>query len=282
MGILEGKAVVVTGAGRGLGQAFALHAAASGAAVVVNDVEGDLAGEVAGGIRDAGGRAVASGHSVADPDEARALVELCVAQFGMIDGLVNNAGLNYKAPPWQDDPAQIRALVEVNVLGPLYCGTAAAEVMHAQGSGVIVNIGSGSLIGQRNAAAYSASKGAVASMTYSWAVDLAEHGIRVNALAPMALTRMVWDDPQARQQYGSNPPPDRIAPIVTYLLSDLSAGITGQFIRLTGDKLHVVVQPAIKKPVLHRDQWEVEDIAKAFDGELAAALEPPPSSRWTL
>jgi hypothetical protein len=93
---------------------------------------------------------------------------------------------------------------------------------------------------------------------------------------------MVWDDPQARQHYGSNPPPDRIAPIVTYLLSDLSAGITGQLIRLTGDKLHVVVQPAIKKPVLHRDQWEVEDIAEAFDGELAAALEPPPSSRWTL
>jgi NAD(P)-dependent dehydrogenase (short-subunit alcohol dehydrogenase family) len=279
MNVLEGKAVVITGAGRGLGRAFARHAVAEGARVVVNDVDAAPAGEVAAELGD---RAVVSTHSVADPAQAAALVDQCVAEFGRIDGLVNNAALNYKAPPWSDDPARMRNLIEVNVLGALYCGTAAASRMHARGSGVILNICSGSIIGQRNAAAYSASKGAVASMTFSWATDLAEHGIRVNALAPLALTRMVLDDPQAKAAYGANPPPEDIAPMATYLLSDLSAPMTGQLVRSTGNKIHIVRQPAVKHPVLQRDRWEVTDIAAAFEQELSGALEPPPRVRWTL
>lgn len=279
MGVLEGKAIVITGAGRGLGRAFARHAAAEGAFVVVNDVDAGPAAETAAEI---GANAVASTRSVADPEQAAALISTCVDSFGRLDGLVNNAGLNYKAPPWADDPARIRELIEVNVLGAMYCGTAAAERMHAQGSGVILNIASGSIVGQRNAAAYSASKGAIASMTFSWAADLAEHGIRVNALAPLAWTRMVWDNAQAREAYGTNPPPERIAPMATYLLSDRSAPMTGQLIRATGDKVHIVRQPAIKQPVLQRDEWDVDEIAAAFEGELAGALEPPPKARWTL
>src|SRR5215203_1825990 len=126
MGELDGKAVVITGAGRGLGQAYARHAAAAGAAVVVNDIDVELAEEVAGGIRETGGRAVASGHSVADAGQAAAIIELCVAEFGALDGLVSNAALNYKALPWDDDPEGARALVDVNVLGPLFCGMAAS------------------------------------------------------------------------------------------------------------------------------------------------------------
>jgi NAD(P)-dependent dehydrogenase (short-subunit alcohol dehydrogenase family) len=280
MGILDGKAVVITGAGRGLGRAFALHAAGAGAAVVANDIDGELADELAADIRGAGGRAVADGNSVADPEQASALIGHCVAEFGRLDGLVNNAALNYKSLPWEDDPARIHALVEVNVLGPLYCGVAAAKVMRARDGGVIVNVASGSLLGQRNAAAYSASKGAVASMTFSWAVDLAGSGIRVNAVCPIAWTRMVWDDPQARPNGDPGQTPERVAPIVTYLLSDLSTGMTGQLIRFHGEKLQIVSQPAVKAPVLSRDRWEVEDIAAAFDGELAGALEPPPRFRW--
>jgi NAD(P)-dependent dehydrogenase (short-subunit alcohol dehydrogenase family) len=281
MSVLDGKAVVITGAGRGLGRAYALHAASFGAAVVVNDVDGELAEEVARDIQDSGGSAVASEESVADPEQAAAVVQRCVTRFGAIDGLVNNAAVSYHALPWQDDPARMRALLEVNVLGSMYCGTAAARAMVDQGGGVIVNVASGSLLGQDRAAAYSASKAAVASMTASWAVDLAEHGIRVNAICPLAWTRMLRADSKARARCPADRTPDRIAPLVTYLLSDLSAGITGQLIRFIGDKLHIVRQPAVKQPVLVRDRWEVEDIAKALDGDLAEALEPPPAQRWS-
>ncbi|WP_181771995.1 SDR family NAD(P)-dependent oxidoreductase [Amycolatopsis pittospori] len=278
MSLLNGKAVVITGAGRGLGRAFAHHAASQGAAVVVNDIDADVAHVVAGEIRERGGRAVANGRSVADAEQAAGLIEQCVAEFGAIDGLVNNAGVNYRAEPWADDPARMREVVEVNVLGPLFCGTSAATVMREQGGGVIVNVGSGSMIGQRRAAAYSASKGAVASMTASWAADLAGHGIRVNAVAPVAWTRMARNDPSVVQTPEHTP--ERVAPLVTYLLSDLSAGITGQILRFRGDILCVLRQTAIKDPVLERDSWTVEDIAAALDGDLRETLEPPPSARW--
>ncbi|SFQ63294.1 NAD(P)-dependent dehydrogenase, short-chain alcohol dehydrogenase family [Amycolatopsis arida] len=281
MGLLDGKAVVITGAGQGLGRAYAEHAARAGASVLVNDVEGELAERVARGILASGGRAVADVGSVADPDYAGVMVGRCVAQLGGLDGLVNNAAVVHHAPPWRDDPERLRAVIEVNVLGSMYCGTAAARAMHAAGrGGVIVNVASGSMLGQEKAAAYSASKGAVASMTASWAVDLAEHGIRVNAICPLAWTKLMREDPKAHQRSGPAATPERIAPLVTYLLSDLSVGITGQLIRFIGETLHIVRQPAVKEPVLRRDRWEVEDIARAFAGELAGALEPPPATRW--
>ncbi|MGY6657932.1 SDR family NAD(P)-dependent oxidoreductase [Amycolatopsis sp. TRM77291] len=278
MSLLSGKAVVITGSGQGLGRAFAHHAAAQGAAVVVNDVEAGLADEVAREIRDLGGRAVSYEGSVADAAPAAGLIHRCVAEFGRLDGLVNNAGVNYRADPWADDPARMREVVEVNVLGPLFCGTAAAKVLRERGGGVIVNVGSGSMIGQRRAAAYSASKGAVASMTASWAADLAQYGIRVNAVAPVAWTRMARNDPTVVQTPQHTP--ERVAPLVTYLLSDLSTGVTGQILRFRGDILCVLRQTAIKEPVLERDTWTVEDIAGAVGGELREALEPPPSARW--
>ncbi|MEU0792509.1 SDR family oxidoreductase [Amycolatopsis sp. NPDC005961] len=278
MGILDGRAVVITGAGRGLGRAFARHAAGSGAAVVVNDVDAEPARETVAAIEADGGTAVVSVGSVADAEYARELITLCRNRFGRLDGLVNNAAVGYHARPWEDgDAGRTRALVETNVLGPLHCGTAAAEVMVAQGNGVIVNVTSGSMIGQRGAAAYSASKGAVASMTYSWAADLASRGVRVNAVSPIAWTRLMAADPNG------NPdayPPERVAPLVTYLLSDLSAGVTGQVLRLADGHLHAVRQPAIIRPVLHREVWTPEEIAAAVDGELV--LESPPRDRWAL
>ena len=99
MGFLDGKAVVITGAGRGLGEAYALHAAQAGAGVVVNDIDGELAESVAARIAEQGGRAVASAASVRDPDQASGVVERCLAEFGSVDGLVNNAALNYRHCP---------------------------------------------------------------------------------------------------------------------------------------------------------------------------------------
>jgi NAD(P)-dependent dehydrogenase (short-subunit alcohol dehydrogenase family) len=279
MGLLDGKAVVITGAGGGLGRAYALHAAANGAAVVVNDVDGDAAEKVVAAIREEGGTAVPNGRSVADPDTARDLIAQCATQFGKIDGLVNNAGISHHAKPWAEDPDRIRAVIETNVLGGMYCGTAAAKAMHRNG-GVIVNVASGAMLGQTGAAAYAASKGAIASMTFSWAIDLAEHDVRVNAICPLAWTPMMATDPRKDRISAPEQTPERIAPLVTYLLSDLSHGITGRLIRFAGDKLLQVRQMAVKEPVLKRDHWEVADIAKAFDDELRDAVDPPAGQRW--
>lgn len=279
MGILEGKAVVVTGGGRGLGRAAALHAAACGAAVVVNDIDGQPAAEVVSLIESSGGRAVASVGSVADPAQADAAVRRCLTEFGRIDGLVNNAGVRYQARVWEDTPERMRELVEVNVLGSMYCGSAAARAMREQGSGSIVNMASLAMVGQATAATYSASKGAMSSMTVAWAVELAEHGVRVNGLFPLAHTRMALTD--TRSPAPADETPERIAPMVTYLLSDLSAAVSGQWIRFTANKVHIVRQTSAKEPVLRNDNWDVHDIAEAFDDHLIAALEPPPAGRWT-
>ncbi|ASO20874.1 NAD(P)-dependent dehydrogenase (short-subunit alcohol dehydrogenase family) [Actinoalloteichus hoggarensis] len=281
MGLLDGRAVVITGAGRGLGRAYALHAAERGAAVLVNDVDVETAHAVVAEIRAAGGTAAADGGSVARAVDAAALIDRCVAYFGSIDGLVNNAAVNYQAPAWELEPDLMRELIEINVLGPLYCGAAAIAAMREQGGGRIVNIVSGSMLGQRGAAAYSASKGALASLTFSWAADLAEHGIRVNGVAPLAYTRMVRSE-AARRACPPELTPDQVAPVVTYLLSELSGALTGQIIRFVGGRLHLLRQPGVKEPVLARDEWAVHHVAEAFTGPLAAATEPPPAARWRL
>ncbi|WP_235921559.1 SDR family NAD(P)-dependent oxidoreductase [Lentzea tibetensis] len=180
--------MVVTGAAQGLGRAFAEHAAREGAAVVVNDVEGELAEAVAAGIRGFGGRASASVRSVAAPEQAAAVIEDCLAAFGKVDGLVNNPGLRHESPLADEDPARLKELIEVNVLGTFHCAINAAKVMRPGSS--MVNLGSVSMVGQPGVTAYSASKGAVASMTVGWAVELKSRGIRVNAICPVAVTRM--------------------------------------------------------------------------------------------
>jgi len=113
MPVLSGAAIVVTGAGRGLGLAYARHAAASGAAVLVNDIDADAAQAAASSIISAGGQAAWSGHSVCDPSSAQALVSQCVDTFGRLDGLVNNAGIRPEGPAWSEDPLAVRAAVEV-------------------------------------------------------------------------------------------------------------------------------------------------------------------------
>lgn len=274
MDLLKGKAVVITGAGRGLGEAFAVQAAQAGAGVVVNDVEGDLAELVVKRIVGEGGRAVTSFQSVRDPDQASAIIERCVAEFGRVDGLVNNAGLHYEALPWEEDVAAARELIEVNVLGTVYCSIVAARLMRTQGGGSIVNIASSSLLGQRRASTYSASKGAIASLTYSWALDLEGLGVRVNGVCPLAWTRMVQLSPAARLRCTPENTPERVAPLITYLLSDRAAGITGQLLRFTGDRLHIVRPPGFKEPVLRGGCWAAEDVATAFDEVLGDHIEP--------
>jgi NAD(P)-dependent dehydrogenase (short-subunit alcohol dehydrogenase family) len=254
--MLAGKAVVVTGAGRGLGRAYAVHAAASGASVVVNDVDAETADAVAAEIGNSGGRAVASSHGVDRADDAWALIELCVEQFGAIDGLVNNAGLIDVGPAWEATPAAMRRLVEVNVLGVLYCGTAALQRMRTQGAGVVVNVTSGAHLGLPLRSVYGATKGAVASVTYGWAMEMAPHGVSVIGLSPRADTRMSTSPDMAS--------PDGVAPIVVYLLTGQAHALRGQVVRFDGSRVSVLSQPRFAGPFVDVGDGSSEALSRAL------------------
>jgi NAD(P)-dependent dehydrogenase (short-subunit alcohol dehydrogenase family) len=206
-------------------------------------------------IRASGGAAVSSGHSVTDPAAAEELIDLCVTRFGGIDGLVNNAGLFHQADPRDEDLDRVRAMVGVNLMGTLHCGLAAIGRMREGGS--IVNVTSGTHLGHPGSAVYGATKGAVASLTYGWALDLLPTGIRVNAISPLAITDMKLPP------YDGHARPEEIAALVTFLLSERSAGITGQVVRRGRRGLGLISHPAIGA-MAESDVWEVDDIDRAF------------------
>jgi NAD(P)-dependent dehydrogenase (short-subunit alcohol dehydrogenase family) len=271
MGLLDGKAVIITGAGTGLGRAYAVSAAAEGARVVVNDVTADRLAEVAAEITAHGGEVVACAGSVADWNVAAELVETCRTTFGSVDGLVNNAGVIRIEEPWKAEEAGIRAMVEVNLMGAAFVGAHALRVMVEQGSGAIVNATSSAQMGLSQMSVYGATKGALASLTYGWALDTQALGIRVNAYAPVAWTAMVAGSSVAPAQL---PTTEDNAPVVLFLLSDLAGDITGQVIQRRGDGLSVMAHPDLTDHVATPDAWTTEAVARALGPVLREGAQP--------
>jgi NAD(P)-dependent dehydrogenase (short-subunit alcohol dehydrogenase family) len=268
MSLLKDKAVVITGAGRGLGRAYALAASAAGAAVVLNDIDGGPAEETAAAIRNNGGRAITFVGSAADWSQAEQLISVCVDTFGAIDGLISNGALFYSAAPVNESEQQMRTIVEANVLGPLFCGVHALNAMYRQGRGAIVNVTSGSHLGMDGLSTYGATKGAIASLTYGWALETASRNIRVNAISPLARTRMGdgVDHPQPNQLE-----PEAVAPAVVYLLSDL-ASFSGQVVRCDGRSVSFLHQPRYSTNVVTKDSWSPEEIAEAVTEQLSSDI----------
>jgi NAD(P)-dependent dehydrogenase (short-subunit alcohol dehydrogenase family) len=276
---LSGRVVVVTGAGRGIGAAIAQACAARGARLVVNDIDAAAADAVVAQIREAGGEACADSSDVATWQGAQALVAQALERFGRIDGLVNNAGIYRLSLPHESTEAEIRDILQVNVMGTMFCTTHAVRHMRSAGGGAIVNVTSGAQAGMPAMSVYGASKGAVASYTYACALDLQADGIRVNALSPMARTRM--DEVNETYHSGRSSAFSPIAqeaadnaPAVCFLLSDAAAGITGQVVRVVGDRLALMTHPAIAAPVLQVDRGSVEAVEAAFRESLRARLIP--------
>ncbi len=273
--MLDNKAIVITGSGKGIGAACAMGAARQGAALVINDVD-DSALATAEAIVAEGGRAVACIADISDWDEAGRLVETCLASYGRIDGLVNNAALYYLESLRDFQPGRARRMLEVNVMGTLHCSAHAVGPMLAQGSGSIVNVVSGAHMGMPTMGVYGASKGAVASMVYTWALELAGSGVRVNALSPFGrttiggLTEEQLKDPEIARRYAEIQPPEANSPVLEYLLSDRAKDVNGQLVRIDKGEIHLYTHPALLQPPVYREEWTAESVAEAFDNELSA------------
>lgn len=282
MNSLQGKSVVITGAGSGLGAAYARHAARLGAAVVVNDISAQAAQSTVDSIMAAGGKAVAHAGDVSSWSYAHSLVDACIDAFGAISGIVNNAGILRIGKILDLTETDLRQMIEVNLIGTAACASHAARRMLAAGKGgSIVNVASGSQAGDVALGGYGATKGGIASLTYSWAMELRGTGVRVNALSPLAETAMAAQNKalmaeQAASRevhYAALPDPEINAPVVSFLLSDASEKINGQVVRIAGKQLSFVTHPLIADPVLEGD-WTYEAVGAAFAETLAGKQQP--------
>ena len=277
---LAGRRIAITGAGRGLGQAYARLAARHGAQVVVNDIDQAEIDAVVADITAGGGSAVGCRADISLWDGAAEMIDQCRSSFGGIDGLINNAAVFWMADPVADDPEALRRMVEVNLLGTAYCGMAAARAMIEQGQGgSILNVVSGAQSGSAGMAAYGATKGAAASLTYTWAIELAQHGIRVNAISPLAHTRTARSiDPELH----IDKPPQDVAPLAIYLLSDLSAAINGQVVFINGNEIALISHPAIAMPSRKLDDLSVHAVAELFAADFAQRMLPVGRARQRI
>jgi len=275
MGILDGKATVVTGGGRGIGRGHCIHLAAQGASVIVNDIDLDEAGKVVQEISDAGGKAQENSDDISSREGAKALVGQCVDVFGGIHALVNNAG-NVKDRTFlkmSDD--EFDSVFRVHVKGTFMCSQEAALRMKEQGTGgSIVNTVSAAHFGNFGQTNYAGSKGAIASMTYTWALELARTGIRVNAVSPAGTTRM-----SATAKIGGKVvelpfiDPTLNGPFVAFLCSDEANYVTGQIFGSGAERITLVNQPKYGTSMLRPGGWQVEDILEHFKQNLGKQLE---------
>jgi NAD(P)-dependent dehydrogenase (short-subunit alcohol dehydrogenase family) len=258
-GIAEGRVVIITGAGAGLGRAYALGLAAQGARVVVNDLGVGIHGEngatrgaaeqVVAEIRAAGGDAVANMDDVADWDAGKRIVETALTHFGTLHAVVNNAGFVRDRMFVSATPEEWDAVMRVHLRGHFCTSRHAVDYWRAQqklGNPVdarIVNTSSGAgLQGSIGQSAYSAAKAGIATLTLVQAAELRRYGITANALAPNARTRMT--DTAAfgaamQPRPGQFDPydPANTAPLVAWLVSTASAHVTGQVFELLGGRL---------------------------------------------
>ena len=241
---MQGQVVLVTGAGRGIGQAIAQRFGAAGANVVINDIDADAAGETAASITQAAGRAVAAAADVSDSAQVGTMFDLTVSTFGTVDVLVNNAGLVSPTRHFLEaDETWWRRLIDVNLTGHFLCAHRAAQIMAPKGSGAIINMSSGGATRAHRAfTAYDASKGGIEALTRAMALDLGPYGIRVNALMPGSIDTEGMDE-DARRLRGENIPlgrvgvPDDMAGPALFLASPAAGYITGHVLKVDGGML---------------------------------------------
>ncbi|GAB2485629.1 SDR family oxidoreductase [Comamonas humi] len=276
--MLEGKVVVVTGAGGGIGRDLALACAAQGAKVVVNDIgtsttgEGSDAGpaqKVVEEIKAAGGQAAANTDSVSDAASAERIVNSAVDTFGRIDGVINNAGILRDRFFHKMSLDEWDAVIKVHLYGSYYMSRAAANHFKEQNSGALVHMTSTSgLIGNLGQANYSAAKLALTALSKSIALDMAKFNVRSNCIAPFAWSRMIGSIPtdtpeqQARVAKIQQMTPNKIAPLAVYLLSDQANDVNAQVFTVRNNEIFLMSQPRPLRSVHRGEGWTPEAVAE--------------------
>jgi len=288
--MLEGKVVLVTGAGGGIGREFALAMAANGARVVVNDIGASVSGEgrdagpaqrVVDAIVAAGGESVANTDSVADWDSAGRIVQCALDHFGRIDAVVNNAGIlrdrfffNMSLDEW-------KAVIDVHLNGSFFVARHAAPHFRAQHSGAYVNMTSTSgLVGNLGQANYSAAKLGIAALSKSIALDMARYQVRSNCIAPFAWSRMIGSiptdtpDQKERVEKLKSMETAKIAPVAVYLVSDAAKEVSGQIFAVRANEIFLISQNRPLRSVQRSEGWTPQDIATHAIPALRASFYP--------
>ena len=301
MGLLDGRVVIVTGAGGGIGRAHALAFAAEGARVVVNDIGVGLDGSPAGGgsaaqgvvdeITAAGGEAVTSGANVADWQQAEGLIQTAIDSFGGLDVLVNNAGIVRDRMFANTSEEEFDAVIAVHLKGHFATmrhaaaywrglikeGNASPDTLNAR----IINTSSGAgLQGSVGQANYSAAKAGIAAMTLVAAAEMGRYGVTVNAIAPSARTRMtetVFADMMATQANDFDAmAPENISPLVVWLGSVESKDVTGKMFEVEGGIVRVAEGWAHGPQIDKGARWDPAELGPVVKDLLAKARPPVP------
>lgn len=294
-GICEGRVVIVTGAGRGIGRGHAIEFASQGAQVVVNDNGGEVDGtgtsatpaeDVAAELRAMGAQAVANTDDVADGAGARNLIQTAIDSFGRLDVLVNNAGMlrdrvlaNMSEDEWD-------AVIRTHLRGTYQPSHTAAQYWRDQTKagekvdGRIISTSSGSgLFGNPGQANYAAAKAGIVGLTLVAAKELSRYGVTANAIAPAARTRMtaplgMGADHEPGSFHWTDP--ENVAPLVVWLGSTESAGVTGQVFEVMGGRIGVLEGFRRGPFVAQEDRWDPAGLGPVVTDLVARAQEPQP------
>jgi len=296
-GICDGRVVVITGGGRGIGRAHALEFARQGAKVVVNDLGAEVdgsgsstgpAGEVVDEIRGMGGEAVANGDDVSGWEGAQRLINTAVETFGTLHTVVNNAGILRDRMLTNMTEEEWDAVIKVHLKGtfaPTRWAAAYWREMAKAGTPVdasVINTSSASgLYGNPGQTNYGAAKAGIASFTIIASKELERYGVRVNAIAPGALTRMTENLGMGQRAAERKPEdfdamaPENIAPLVVWLGSGLSTGITGRVFNVAGGQISVAEGWHRGPGVDKGDRWDPAELTETVQKLVAEAAPPP-------